>query len=354
MDFTLFLDKLSEHYKKELPFAIYSKPDRVSLKAYFQKDKTLHHTEKLSDDGYIMANFDFKNDACFIPENESEVFRIDFNFEKIDLEFVNNPSETSSKKQYIDLIHKTVSAISDGEMTKVVTSRYKDLPLKSFNIEKLVRRILSSYPNAYRYIWYHPKTGIWCGATPEVLVKISGNSFETMALAGTQLYKEGIIQWGKKELHEQQVVTDNILDNLADVSSELDVSEVKTQRAGGLLHLKTDISGVFKQGETSIAEIANKLHPTPAIGGSPQKTAQKFILKNEGYSREFYTGFFGDISDSATSATFMVNLRSMRIKNGSARVFVGGGITLGSIAEDEWEETQNKMQTMLQVLKPML
>ena len=282
------------------------------------------------------------------------MFQSDFDIEEINLEFVSNPSDDLSKDAYIQLINKTVSAIANGEMTKVVTSRIKDLPLKNFNIESLVRRILSSYPNAYRYVWYHPETGIWCGATPEVLLQISGNSFETMALAGTQLYKDGPIEWGKKELHEQQVVTDNILDNLAEVTSDLEVSDVKTQRAGGLVHLKTDIRGVFKKGANSIATIANKLHPTPAIGGSPQKIAQSFILENEGYSREFYTGFFGAITENAKSATFMVNLRSMRINNNIARIFVGGGITLGSIAEDEWEETQNKMQTMLQVLKPML
>lgn len=354
MDFKLLLNKISEHYKNELPFAIYSKPDKSILNAYFQKDEKLHHTENLLEDGYVMANFDFNDNACFIPANKSELIKSDFETEKVDLEFVDNPSEASSRDEYIGLINKTISAIENGEMTKVVTSRFKDLSLKSFDIELLVRRILSSYPNAYRYIWYHPKTGIWCGATPEVLMQISGNSFETMALAGTQLYKDGPIHWGEKELHEQQVVTDNILDNLAEVTSSLEVSEVKTQRAGGLVHLKTDIRGIFRSGKTSIAHIANKLHPTPAIGGSPQKLAKKFILENEGYSREFYTGFFGAISDNATSATFMVNLRSMRIQNDIARVFVGGGITLGSIPEDEWEETQNKMQTMLQVLKPML
>lgn len=354
MEFKLLLKKISEHYKNELPFAIYSKPDKTIFKVYFQKDKTLYHTESFSEDGYVMANFDFNDSACFIPENKSDLFQSDFEIEKTEVTIVPNPSDASSRDKYIHLINKTISAIENGEMTKVVTSRFKDLPLRSFDIELLVRRILSSYPNAYRYIWYHPKTGIWCGATPEVLLEISGYSFETMALAGTQLYKDGPIRWGEKELHEQQVVTDNILDNLAEVTSSLEVSEVKTQRAGGLVHLKTDIRGMFKPGKTSIAEIANKLHPTPAIGGSPQKMAQKFILMNEGYSREFYTGFFGAISDNATSATFMVNLRSMRIQDDVARIFVGGGITLGSIPEDEWEETQNKMQTMLQVLKPML
>ena len=44
----------------------------------------------------------------------------------------------------------------------------------------------------------------------------------------------------------------------------------------------------------------------------------------------------------------------MKIENNTARIFVGGGITIGSQPSDEWQETQNKMQTMLQVLQPML
>ncbi|WP_374958131.1 chorismate-binding protein, partial [Gilvibacter sp.] len=84
------------------------------------------------------------------------------------------------------------------------------------------------------------------------------------------------------------------------------------------------------------------------------KFAKEFILQNEGYNREFYTGFLGPVNENGASASLMVNLRCMKIENNTARIFVGGGITIGSQPADEWQEIQNKMQTMLQVLAPML
>jgi len=134
----------------------------------------------------------------------------------------------------------------------------------------------------------------------------------------------------------------------------LKVSNPYTYRAGSLLHLRTDITGILKRGKATLTNIAAALHPTPAVCGSPQKFAKEFILQNEGYNREFYTGFLGPVNENGASASLMVNLRCMKIENNTARIFVGGGITIGSQPAGEWQETQNKMQTMLQVLAPML
>ena len=225
--------------------------------------------------------------------------------------------------------------------------------MKNFSIEKLIEQLFSAYPNAYRYVWFHPETGIWCGATPEVLVDVQKSKFETMALAGTQPYSEGEVSWRKKELEEQHFVTEAILDNLKDYIDKLQVSEVKTVRAGSLFHLKTDIYGELKDKPGILSKIVNTMHPTPAVCGTPQVFSREFILENEYYPREFYTGYVGTIADDATTAALKVNLRCMKIKNDVASIMVGGGITIDSDVEEEWGETQNKMQTMLQVLHPM-
>ena len=76
-------------------------------------------------------------------------------------------------------------------------------------------KLLGSYPSATNYVWFHPKVGLWMGATPEILLKVENQSFTTMALAGTQVY-EGVadVKWKPKELEEQQMVTDYVLDKL--------------------------------------------------------------------------------------------------------------------------------------------
>ena len=85
----------------------------------------------------------------------------------------------------------------------------------------------------------------------------------------------------------------------------------------------------------------------------PLEPSKDFILKNENYNREFYTGFLGELNlhneDNKTSELF-VNLRCMKINNNTATIFVGGGITKDSNPKKEWEETVAKTNTMKNIL----
>jgi len=355
MNYKLLIGKISKHYNKKLPFVVYSMPESNSLNAFFQKDAKHFTAEKLSENGFVFAPFDSKENSFFIPENNSESVQCEFIKHGIELTPVAILKDIEEKNSYMKLLDKTLEAIKKRSANKIVISRQKDFKLKDFSIENLIERLFSSYPTAFRYIWYHPKTGLWCGATPETLVQIENNSFKTMALAGTKPFiNKATIFWGAKELDEQQLVTDAIIDSLQRVTSVLKVSNPHTHQAGSLLHLRTDITGVLKNGKATLTTIATALHPTPAVCGSPKKFAKEFILENELYNREFYTGFLGPILENGQYASLMVNLRCMKIESDIAHIFVGGGITLASQPQDEWDETQNKMQTMLQVLQPML
>ena len=356
MDFNILVEKISEHYIKKLPFVVFSLPEKNSITALFQKNGESHKIENLtSNNGFVFAPFDYNGTALFIPESDSEIFEIKSDFAEIATSVYTITRSQSEKNRYFKLLNAALETIKRRKAEKIVISRQKDFPLKSFSFGLLLKRLFSSNPNAFRYIWFHPESGLWCGATPETLVQIENNSFKTMALAATQpATNRQPILWGPKELDEQQLVTDSITNSLQRVTSVLKISNPHTHRAGSLLHLRTDIMGIVKNGKATLSTIVAALHPTPAICGTPQKYAKEFIITNEGYDREFYTGFLGPIRENGTSATVMVNLRCMKIEANTARIFVGGGITLGSQPEDEWQETQNKMQTMLQVLQPML
>ncbi|SRX54938.1 isochorismate synthase [Aequorivita sp. CIP111184] len=355
MDFNLLIEKASKQYKNELPFVIFSMPESESATILLQKDNHFYTDVKLTNNGFVFAPFEYKETVFYIPENDSEIFHCQYLKEDIDLNPVNVSKDIKERNLYIKLLDKTIENIKKRRAQKIVISRYKDFVLENFSVEKLIRQLFSVYSNAFKYVWYHPETGLWCGATPETLVQVENDSFKTMALAGTQPFtnKEPIF-WGPKELDEQQLVTDAITTSLQKVTSVLKVSNPHTHRAGSLLHLRTDITGILKRGKATLTTITAAVHPTPAVCGSPRKFAKDFIIENEGYDREFYTGFLGPIMDNGASASLMVNLRCMKIVGNNARLFVGGGITLGSQPNEEWQETQNKLQTMLQVLKPML
>ena len=125
-------------------------------------------------------------------------------------------------------------------------------------------------------------------------------------------------------------------------------------KAGSLYHIKTKIKGAFDKKETSLAQITTVLHPTPAVCGTPRDAAFAIIQELEGYNREFYTGFLGPLDLQNNTAQLYVNLRCMKISPAMAMLYVGGGITLDSMPQDEWQETKNKMATMLSVLGSML
>ncbi len=355
MDFRQLIGKISQQYKDELPFVIFSMPESESATVLLQKNNRLYTDVKLTENGFVFAPFEYKETVFYIPENDSESLQCQLLKEGVDLTPVDVIKDIKERNKYMNLLNKTIENIKKRRAQKIVISRYRDFVLENFSAEKLIRQLFSAYPNAFKYVWYHPETGIWCGATPETLVQIENDCFKTMALAGTQPFtnKQPVI-WAPKELDEQQLVTDAITNSLQKVTSVLKVSNPYTHRAGSLLHLRTDITGILKNGKATLTTIAAAVHPTPAVCGSPQKYARDFIIENEGYDREFYTGFLGPIMDNGASASLMVNLRCMKIVGNTARLFVGGGITLGSQPDEEWLETQNKMQTMLQVLKPML
>ena len=171
-----------------------------------------------------------------------------------------------------------------------------------------------------------------------------------MALAGTQKWNdsENVI-WHQKEQDEQQFVTDFIVNELHNKIDNLEITKPYTVKAGKLLHLKTDISGILKQ-DTNLKNIIQILHPTPAVCGFPKEVAKQFIIENENYNRQFYAGFLGelnkDFDTNENKTDLFVNLRCMKIENNTINFYAGGGITKDSIPEKEWEETVNNTNTM--------
>ena len=390
-----FFKKLEEQYSRGFPFVVYRKPilseSSGEVKAFLQQDKKLFYTENFSESGFVFAPFETSRKSILIPENASEKLIFDQAVsEEISASGNSQKEEISEEKKsaHVQLVEKAVAALKSGEMEKVVLSRKEEVSLKEADPLKLFQELLKTYPTAFVYCWYHPEVGCWLGATPETLLKVEGNRFKTMALAGTQKFQGTMeVDWGEKEKQEQQFVTNSIIENLKTSGVEkMELSAPYTARAGNLLHLRTDISGENPKSKFQIPEnfgtdvprnvsaiwpnTISALHPTPAVCGLPKEKAKEFILSEEKYNREFYTGFLGELNlhknvqrsrtkrnvenlayRAVKKATDLyVNLRCMKIEEGKAVLFIGGGITKDSDPEAEWEETVNKSKTMKKVL----
>ena len=365
-----FFKIAQNHFIDGLPFVLYRKPNASVVKGIFQNDDVVYVSENLTESGFVFAPFDSNTKTVLIPTSESKSLESNVVIpEQTGIHYdAKKKASNEAKDFHIDLVLKAIKGIEADAFKKVVVSRKEVVKLSEANPIELFKRLLAQYKTAFVYCWYHPKIGLWLGATPETLLSVTGNRFTSMALAGTQKYI-GVDnpEWKAKETEEQRLVIDFLVSSLQSSVSSLNVAEVETIKAGNLLHLRTRVSGVLNSNLKSVVEA---LHPTPAVCGLPKTITKQFILENENFNRAFYTGFLGEINikekttrnsnrrnveNSAytfvkTVSNLYVNLRCMQLTDIKANIYVGGGITKDSIPEKEWEETVNKSQTMKKVL----
>ena len=349
------LKKVGQQLKKEYPFVIYRKSNHSDLSAFFGKNKNLKFTKDYLESGFVFAPFD----EC----EKSILFSID-DFEYLNESIKDLKSSSSSelgsfentdgKARHLQLVNKAIAEIQKNTFQKVVVSRKETIEDKEFNVLTVFKRLLSTYQNALVYLWFHPKVGLWMGASPETLFKKSGPKITTVALAGTKPSGTDSRDWGSKEIEEQQLVIDFIEDALWNKVDNLLIQDRQTIQAGSLSHLKSIITADLKEG-VSLRDVVQELHPTPAVCGLPKITSKTFILENEGYNRSFYTGFLGElnfdpISKNMDESHLFVNLRCIEYSEEIVNIYVGGGITKDSNPEKEWLETVNKTRTMKSVL----
>lgn len=270
---------------------------------------------------------------------------------------LNSNSTAQSKSSYQLIIEESVKSIAEGKFDKVVPARSKNIEIPDgFSPTDLLIDLCKSYPNAFISFVSIPKVGTWIGATPEVLIEKTAHSFKTIALAGTQKADPdksiSDTSWTQKEIEEQAMVSRYIINCFKKIRlREYDEVGPKTVQAGNLLHLKTTYA--VNTNDTNFPELAtvmlNLLHPTSAVAGMPKEAAMDFLNQFEGLDREFFSGFLGPVK-MANSTNLFVNLRCMQLLEKKARLYAGAGVTADSDPEKEYQETEMKFKTLLDVV----
>lgn len=288
--------------------------------------------------GFIVGNFDLSILYTFTESPEGSATPSLFYSET--LPFV------VSNEEYLQQAAVFLAQLQQQQLKKAVFSRIKAVEHSSIDGISFFDELSAAYPSAFVYLISSKQFGTWIGATPEILIQADGNEAKTMSLAGTKALSDAT-EWGEKELSEQQYVTDFIESRLVEKGIDhIHLSERYTVNAGPVKHLRTDIS--FNLSGKPILEVVKYLHPTPAVSGLPQKEAIK-LIETEMHQRAFYAGVIGLIA-SEQSRVF-VNLRCCQLQKHAAYLYLGGGFTKDSVPELEWEETENKSKTLLNILQ---
>jgi isochorismate synthase len=260
-----------------------------------------------------------------------------------------NSQPATSQQNHEAVVNAALAAIENSVVEKVVVSCIKHAPCNTTNLATYFHRLCDRYAHAFVYILNHPEHGIWMGATPELLLHKQGSQFRTVSLAGTQPFQETeSIVWSDKLKHEQELVTEFITDTLSNIqASDIQFNGPYSAQAGPLAHLKTDIRF---QSQVSSSVIIDALQPTPAVCGLPREAALSFIQQHADFDRRLYAGRIGLHYPSGDEIHF-VNLRCMQVFEDHFELHVGGGIVAGSIAADEWRETEIKADVLRAIIQ---
>jgi len=262
---------------------------------------------------------------------------------------------TTPREDFISQVNGARQAITQRIFHKVVLSKVRVENLKpEFEAGAFFLHLCETYPHAFVYMIQLPEVGCWAGATPEPLLVLEDGKVKTVSLAGTQLATGDPLDaysWSEKEIEEQGIVTGFVEKTLHALKIEDYVlSGPSNYRAANLIHLRTGFEFNETEIENRLGDCLKALHPTPSVGGLPKENARNFILKNEKHDRTYYTGYLGPLNMDKKSCLY-VNLRCLQLFKKQFVLYSGAGITASSIAENEWEETDNKMLTMMNAMK---
>lgn len=255
--------------------------------------------------------------------------------------------------------------LTDGSFAKVVLARRAaELMAREVAAEQLFLRACRLYPRMFVSLVNTERSGTWLTATPETLLEGSGGSWRTVALAGTMRLEgaalgfddppspggcaDGGIAWSAKNTEEQRIVADYIEATLKPFAAEVERSRARTVRAANIVHLRTDFTFTLRR-PNGLGRLLHALHPTPAVCGLPKAATMEFITACEHSPRGYYSGFIGPLAPNADTHLY-VSLRCMRISGRQCLLYAGGGLLADSTEEQEWAETEAKMETMRLVL----
>ena len=268
------------------------------------------------------------------------------------------------------IVADAVARIHDGLLGKVVLARQVDVTAnRPFVTSDVLSRLLALYPTCMVF-----RIDGFLGASPELLIERRGAHVASHPLAGTigrsgdlatdEALIAGLLA-SPKERREHAYVIEGLRRALGPLCDGLDVPGKPTVlELRNVSHLATRLTGVLSaipgglSGDEpahpglrvpSALQLVARVHPTPAVGGTPTDEAVAYIGEVEGFDRGQYAGPVGWM-DARGDGSWAIGLRSADVDGDHASVYAGAGVVAGSRPRAELEETQLKLQALLAAL----
>ena len=266
-------------------------------------------------------------------------------------------SDVRSADAWRSEVAAATAEIRAGHMDKVVLARASHaVTARAFDVIEVLRHLRAHHPATYVFgFWRGDRAFV--GATPERLVHVEGRAVQSSSLAGSSrrgtspgedASLAAALLGSAKDRAEHELVRSTLCEALAAVCDEVTAPatpEILT--LPHVHHLHTPVRARLRAGQSLLA-LVGRLHPTPAVGGTPRSAALRFIREHEHLDRGWYAGPVGWIGRDR--GEFAVALRSAVVAGHEAWLFAGCGIVAGSDPVQEYEESALKMRPMQQAL----
>ncbi|MBK5219439.1 MAG: isochorismate synthase [Thermoleophilia bacterium] len=255
-------------------------------------------------------------------------------------------------------VEAATARIAEGGISKVVLAREVIVDAAAaHDPAALFGAMRMQFPACFCFCCGTPEAA-FIGASPELLVRRSGASVSTVALAGSTRRSsdpavddhlgEQLLR-SDKDRREQRIVAERIVRALRPHAVWVEAApEPEIVKVANIQHLATPVIAQLTEPRSAI-ELAGLLHPTPAVGGEPWPAAAATIAELEGMDRGWYAGPVGWM-DATEDGEFCVALRSALLRDREAHLFAGVGVVAGSDPAAELAETEVKLGALLPLL----
>lgn len=263
-----------------------------------------------------------------------------------------------SKKEYVKCVQLVKKYIEEGDIYQANLSQRFETQYSSDSFD-LFLRLRSLNPSPFSgYLKFKDFTIV--SSSPERLVKVENSAVETRPIAGTRprsndpeadksLSAELLLN--EKERAEHLMLVDLERNDLGRIckTGSVHVSDLMfLEQYSHVSHIVSNIKGELKP-NVSVKDILRAVFPGGTITGCPKVRCMEIISELETLNRGPYCGSFGYIGFSCYLDLNII-IRSILLKDGKACFNVGAGIVADSNPENEYLETLDKAQAMIQVL----
>jgi isochorismate synthase len=256
------------------------------------------------------------------------------------------------------IVGAATERIEAGEMRKVVLAREVVVgAAAAHDPAALFGAMREQFSSCFCFCCGTPEAAFF-GASPELLVRRSGASVSTVALAGSirrssdpavdDHLGEQLLR-SDKNRREQRIVSERIVRILRPHAVWVEAAaEPEVIKVANIQHLGTPVIAQLAEPRSAV-ELAGLMHPTPAVGGEPHERAIAAIAELERMDRGWYAGPIGWM-DATEDGEFCVGLRSALLRDREAHLYAGVGVVAGSDPAAELDETEIKLDALLPLL----